>query len=191
MIKPVVTSSASLLQGLGGVKGGQGWDGHSDRVFPWEHSHSHPFFFPSGWKRLLNWNKNPGWVILERQAKCPGQFGSGLHQDGDTDGSAGARSAPPDLGNHEDSHRSSPSLGLLPLPRREPVHPGTGNWGRASGYPAVEEPGAAQSSVGSCKFAFPRKETAPILSLAGAKGFDFFFSLLNFFSLSFFSFFPK
>lgn len=30
----------------------------------------HCFFFPDKWEGLMNWNKNPGGVILERQAKC-------------------------------------------------------------------------------------------------------------------------
>lgn len=79
-----------------------------------------------------------------------------------------------------DPHRSNPSLAPSPLPRREPVHPGTGNWGRTSGYPAAEQPGAVQSSVGSWEFPFPREETAPILSLAGAKDVGVF--LIFFFS---------
>lgn len=48
--------------------------------------HTPTQFFLSRWERLLNWNRNPGGVILERQAKSPGQFGSGQHQDGNTDG---------------------------------------------------------------------------------------------------------
>lgn len=90
----------------------------SKRTFPWRHLHS-PIFFPSRWERLLNWDRNPGGVILKGQTKCPGQCQSGQHQDGDTD---------PVLGEYEDPHRSNPSLGLLPLPRS--VCPGTGNWGR-------------------------------------------------------------
>lgn len=46
---------------------------------------------------------------------------------------------------------------------------------------AAEQPGAVQSSVGSWEFPFPREETAPILSLAGAKDIDFSCSLLFFF----------
>lgn len=71
-----------------------------------------------------------------------------------------------------------------PLPRREAVHPGMGSWGRTSGCAAAEQPGAAQSSVGSWEFPFPREETAPILSPAGAKDVDCFFSLLFFFFFS-------
>lgn len=37
------------------------------------------------------------------------------------------------------------------------------------------EPASTRSSVGSREFPLPREETAPILSLAGAKDFDFFF----------------
>lgn len=35
VLKPVVNSSANLLQAPGGKQGAQGWDGHSRHVFAW------------------------------------------------------------------------------------------------------------------------------------------------------------
>ena len=70
VLKQVVNSSANLLQGPGGEQGAQGWDGHSGQifalgVFPPPPIPAH-FFFPDGWEGLINWNRNPGRVILER-----------------------------------------------------------------------------------------------------------------------------
>jgi len=120
------------------------------------------FFSPDRWEELINWNRNPVGVILERQAKRRSVLdilevtstiwarkGWGTLTVSKLGPSTNLCKVGMRILERGEPHRSSPSWWPDSLPGcgkpGSSVHPGMGNRGRTSGHPAAEQPGAVWS----------------------------------------------